>query len=77
MSRRLIDTTHSISEGVLRTAMTYRDADWNEFQVELRIDGIKQVECTYFTDDREDARHTAQAMVRMPSLVPATSTQEG
>ncbi len=44
-------------------AVVYRDAEWEEFRVRLYEDGKLNEAADYFTDDKEDARDTAFAMV--------------
>lgn len=47
-----------------QVAIVYRDVDQNEYRVRLFIDEKHIVRADYFTDDKDDARHTAWAMVR-------------
>lgn len=39
------------------------DKEWDEYQVALLIDGKTNINCTYYTDDRDDAELTGKAMV--------------
>ena len=45
------------------TTKTIRDEATEEFTVQLFIDGVRQPLCDYFTDDPEDAKQTAAAMI--------------
>lgn len=38
--------------------------DLNEYTVRLFVDGVRDKEASYFTDDKQDAQTTAAAMVR-------------
>ena len=40
-----------------------RDADWNEYRVEIHSDGKNHKPADYHTDDKEDAHDTAKAML--------------
>lgn len=65
MSRRLIDTARPFGPFGKpgHVAKIYRDSDWNEYQVDLYIDNVKQPDATYHTDDKQDAINTAVAMI--------------
>jgi len=45
-------------------AVAYRDAENDEYQVQVKVGGGPKVIGTYFTDDRNDAMQTAQHMAR-------------
>lgn len=46
-----------------RKAVIYRDAEWEEYQVEFYRDGVHQKEATFHTDDKDDAFSTAKVFV--------------
>jgi hypothetical protein len=48
-----------------RTAKIYRDAVWEEYVVKFSIDGKKQVNADYHTDDKEDALDTASTYANL------------
>jgi len=52
------------SEDGSRKAVIYRDAEWEEFQVDFYQDGKKQEKATYHTDDKGDANDTAEGFVK-------------
>lgn len=60
MSRRRI---HVAREGN-RTVAVYRDPEWDEYQVELWIDGVLQKGATAHDDDKDSALLTAEAMLK-------------
>jgi hypothetical protein len=39
------------------------DKDWDEYRVEVRVDGKLQKSRTYYTDDRDDAIATKKQMI--------------
>ena len=45
-----------------------RDADTGEYRCRLILNRIPQPNADYFTDDKDDARHTAYAMMRHASV---------
>lgn len=45
-----------------KIAKVYFDAEWDEYQVKLYVNGQHQEEQDYFTHDRDDALSTAQSM---------------
>lgn len=63
MTYRNIPTPTSITIGV-HTAVIARDSEIGEYRVRLVSNRIPQSDADYFTDDKDDARHTAWAMVR-------------
>lgn len=69
--RRLIQTVEPKGpHGVAgRQAKIYRDSEWDEYQVELIVDGVLQSHATYHTGDWKDAHDTAVVMVSAPTLV--------
>jgi hypothetical protein len=61
MTRRKIDAV--VFGDVIVTV--YRDADWNEFQAVITMPiAQRNPDATYFTDDKEDAMHTALKMAK-------------
>ena len=48
---------------VVRAATVYRDSQWNEYKVTLKLDGVFQRGADYLTDDKQDAIDTASHMV--------------
>lgn len=50
-----------------RSVQIYRDAECEEYVCRLSIDGKELPECDYYTDDKDDARHTAWAIARHQS----------
>ena len=55
MARRLIHTETVLN----RTTKVYRDAEWEEYRVVFYIDGKKQPDADYHTDDKKDAYRSA------------------
>lgn len=47
----------------LRSAVIYRDQEWDEYRVRLFQSGAYVAGADYHTDDLCDAHHTANAMV--------------
>lgn len=47
---------------MIKTTKTTYNREYNEYRVRLFIDGIHQAGADYFTNDREDAEHTAAHM---------------
>jgi len=45
----------------VKTRVSY-SRTWEEYRVELYVDGMRDESATYFTDDIEDARYTAKEM---------------
>lgn len=39
-------------------AVTYRDAEWQEYRVKFYFDGVHQSAADYHTDDKQDALDT-------------------
>lgn len=52
-----------VSENGRHVAKVRKDTDYNEYRVELHSDGVHQKDADYHTDDKEEAHHTAKAMV--------------
>lgn len=63
MALRLIETFEG-PPGSKNTAKVYFNVDYNEYQTKLFHDDVHLVNADSFTDDREDALDTAQAMVK-------------
>jgi hypothetical protein len=47
--------------------------EWDEYRVALKVDGVLTPEATYYTDDSEDAKGTANLMLEsaLKTLQPA------
>ena len=41
-----------------------RDSEWNEWRVEWVQDGVYDEDKTYFTDDKQDAIETKEAIIK-------------
>jgi hypothetical protein len=59
MTLRRIAVTADVNYS--RVAKVYRDAIWEEYVVKFSIDGKKQINADYHTDDKEDALTTANS----------------
>lgn len=60
MARRLIHTeAHTTQAGTTFEAKVYRDSEWQEYQVEFKKGGKKDLKATYHTSDKLDAVDTA------------------
>lgn len=53
-----------ISDDKQRSVLVRFDEEWEEYLVELFVNGVKNEEATYHTDDLEDAVGTAKQMVK-------------
>lgn len=47
----------------LTIVKVYFDSDWGEYRCRLFVQGVENTDSEYFTDDKNDAIDTAQAMV--------------
>lgn len=57
-------TIINVREKGERRAVTYRDTEWEEFQVRFYEDGVHLAPADYHTGDMEDALDTARAWVQ-------------
>ena len=65
MPLRRIETVSN--ESLRLRAKVYRDAEWREYRVRLKVDGEPRPDADYHTDCRRDADATARSMVEFAS----------
>lgn len=55
--------TQYTSKNQTKTGKLFFNSDWDEFVVQLWINGVHQAGADYHTDDRQDAKDTMKHMV--------------
>ena len=60
MALRKLQSFSATTQGQLRAATLYRDAEWEEFRVKFYRDGVYQTEADYHDTDKQSAIDTAK-----------------
>ena len=76
MGLRKVSAITNTVNGEVRVAITYRDAEWQEYRVKFYRDGVYQVEADYHDTDKQSALDTATSFCTAPATVVKEETGE-